>query len=154
MPDHTHLKQATNNCFFHWPLVTSKSQISHLNLLLGYSKLKNPAFWLALRFLDHNSRTRFFPTMLFLEKVKKPLTLLCWGKKNIYIWVDKIFAKTLKTFLGLLEPSEPIWNFLKNRYPSLSYFTMSNFMDKNQKKTDNTDILHCRQMKRRTKSNL
>ena len=35
-------------------------------------------------------------------------------QKRMYISMDKIFAKILKTtFLGLFEPSEPIWTFLQ-----------------------------------------
>ena len=75
MPDHTHLRQATNICCFHRPLFTSKNSTS--TFFLRYSSVKTPAFWLPLRFLDHNSRTRFFPNMLFLQKVKGPLTLPC-----------------------------------------------------------------------------
>ena len=45
MPDHTHLKQPTNICCFHGPLVTSKnSTSSYFNLFLRYSSVKNPAF--------------------------------------------------------------------------------------------------------------
>ena len=85
MSDHTHLKQPTNICCFHGPLVTSKNSASYLNLFVRYSSLKNPAFWLVQRFLDHNSRTRFFPKILFLQKVKIPLTLSYWSKKaHIY----------------------------------------------------------------------
>ena len=96
MPDHIQFKQPTNICYFHGPLVTWKLIIINFNLFVRYSSLKNPAFWLALRFLDHSSRTRFLPNMLLLQKVKRPLVFPCLSKKA-YIWVDKIFAKTLKT---------------------------------------------------------
>ena len=43
-----------------------------------------------LRFSDHNSRIKFLPNM-FLQKVKRSLTLSCWSKKSIYIRVDKTF---------------------------------------------------------------
>ena len=67
MLNYTHLKQPTNVCCFHGPLITSKTSSSHLKLFVRYSSLlKNPAFWLALRFFDHNWRTRFLPNMLFL----------------------------------------------------------------------------------------
>ena len=86
MSDHTHLKQPTNICCFHGPLVTSKNSASYLNLFVRYSSLKNPAFWLVQRFLDHNWRTRFLPNILFLEKVKIPLTL-----SYCTLWVDSLF---------------------------------------------------------------
>ena len=75
MLDHTLLRQPTNICCFHGPLFRPKNSTSYFNLFVRCSSLKNPAFWLALRFLDHNSRTRFFPNMLFLQKVKRPLTI-------------------------------------------------------------------------------
>ena len=88
MPDHTHLQQPTNSFCFYGPLVTSKNSTSYPNFTLRYSSLKSPAFWLDLRFLNHNSRTRLFPNMLFLQIVKRLLTLSRWTKK-IYIseWI-------------------------------------------------------------------
>ena len=44
MLDHTLLKQPTNICCFHGPLVTSKTSTLYLNLFVRYSSLKNPAF--------------------------------------------------------------------------------------------------------------
>ena len=116
MPYDTHLKQAPNICWFHGPLVTSQNLTSYLNLFLRYSNLKNPAFWLSLKFLDHNSRNRLFPSMLSFQKVKNH-----WHfhdeAKNINIWLDKIFAKTLKTsFLWLFEPTESM-NFFSKTGP-------------------------------------
>ena len=75
LSNHTHLKQPTNTCCFHGSLLTSKNSTAYLNFFVRYCSLKNPALWLALRFFYHNSRTRFFPNMLLLQKVKKPLTL-------------------------------------------------------------------------------
>ena len=100
MYDHAHLKKPTNICCFHGPLVTSKNSTSYLNLFARYSSLKNPAFWLVLTFLDHNSRTKFFPNNLLLQKVKRSLTLSYWSKtayasewirsfynpKNVFFW--------------------------------------------------------------------
>ena len=72
-----HPLEATNRyLLLYGPLVTSKNSTSCLNLFVRYSSLKNPGFWLALRFLNHKSRTRFFPNMLFLQKVKRPFTIL------------------------------------------------------------------------------
>ena len=88
MSDHTHLKQPTNICCIHEPLVTSKNSTSYLILILWSSSLKNPAFWLALRFLGHNSRPKFFSSLLILEKVKRPLPLPWWIKKTyISEWI-------------------------------------------------------------------
>ena len=85
IPDYALLNQPTNICCFHGPLITSKNSTSCHNLFLRYSSLKNPAFRLALRFLNHNSKTRFFQNMLFLQNVKRPLTLSCWSKTHIYL---------------------------------------------------------------------
>ena len=113
MSDHTHLKQPTNICCFHGPLVTSKNSASYLNLFVRYSSLKNPAFWLVQRFLDHNSRNRFFP-----EYHKQ---------KSIYIskWIR--FFYTLKTsFLGLFEPSKSTWTFSQESVTFLILWCLSN----------------------------
>ena len=61
-------------CFL-GPLVISKNLTSHLKFFVRYCSLKNLVFWLVLRFLDHNSRTRFFANMLFLQKVKRTLEI-------------------------------------------------------------------------------
>ena len=104
---------------------------SYLDLFERYSSLKNPTFWLALRFLDHNARTRFFPNILFLQKVKGPLTLSCWSKKSYIIWVDMIFAKNLifGTFWALWAHLN--FYYSKTRICHFSYFPMSNFIEKN-----------------------
>ena len=60
----THLKQQINICCFHRPLVISRNLTSYLNLFVRYCRLRNLAFWIVLRFLDHNSRIRFFLNML------------------------------------------------------------------------------------------
>ena len=82
MPKQTHLKQPNNISCFHGPLVISINSTSRLNSFMRFCSLKNPAFWFALTFLDHNSRTKFFPNTLFLQKVKRSLTLSCWSKKE------------------------------------------------------------------------
>ena len=106
MSDHNHLKQPTNICCFHIALVTSKNSTSYPNLFVRYCSLKNPAFWLVLRFLAHNSRMTFFPNDLFLQDV-----LFVLKQKAYLQW--KYFCQNSKnlifgSFLGLLEPSEPI----------------------------------------------
>ena len=113
MPNNTYLKQPSNICCFHGPLVTCKNSNSYLNVFVRYSSLKNPAFWLALRFLGHHSRTRFFP------KHEKPLTL-SYRSKKAYIseWI-RFWQNPKNLILGLFEPSEPIRTFFKNWNPSL-----------------------------------
>ena len=131
MSRHAHLKQPTNICCFHGPLVTSKNSTSYLNLLLRHSSLKNPAFWLALRFLNH--KPDFSQTCCFCKRSKDH-----WHfhdeAKNIYIWVDKIFTKTPKPYFWKFWALGVHERFFKNQYPSLYYFMRSNFMIKNQKK--------------------
>ena len=116
-------------------LLWNSSHIQKFNLIpkiVQYWSLKNPAFVLVLRFLDHNSRTRFFPNKLFLQKVKRPLAFLYWYKKHI--WMDKIFEKILKTsFLG------HFWDFLSPLKQS--------FVSK-------CLIRNCRRMEKQTMSNL
>ena len=82
---------------------------------------------IGLEFLDI-SRTRFFSNILFLQKVKRLLTLLYWSKKA-YISAYIFFSKT-----GICH---------------FSYFITSNFMEKN----DDPEILHSRQIEIRTKPN-
>ena len=45
--------------------------LNHINLtsnkFVRYCSLKNPTFWLVKMFLNHNSRTRFFPNVFFTE---------------------------------------------------------------------------------------
>ena len=76
-----HLKQPTNISCFHRPLVISKNSTWYPNLFVRYCSLKDPAFWIVLRFMDHNSRTRFSLNMSFLQKVKRSLPLSYWSKK-------------------------------------------------------------------------
>ena len=85
MPDHTHLKHPTNICCI--KDLSSHIQKFNFNLFVRYSSLKNPAFWLALRFLGHNWRTRFFP------KVKGLLTLPCWSQK---VYISELIRFLLK----------------------------------------------------------
>ena len=69
-------------CCFYGCLTTYKNWISQLISFVRYSILKNPAFWLISRFLDHYSRTRFFPNMWFLQKVRILAVLSCSSKKG------------------------------------------------------------------------
>ena len=70
--------------------------------------------------------------------------------------MDKTFVKTLKTLLeGFLSaPSQAHLNlFSKIGIRHFSYFMMWNFMGQKQKKSDDLEILHCRQMGKQTKPN-
>ena len=81
---------------------------------MKYPSLKNPTFWLFLRFLDHNSRIRFYPKHVVFVKTWKTIDTFILKQKSIYIWVDKVFARILKTsFVGLFEPSELISTFFQ-----------------------------------------
>lgn len=46
-----------------------------------YCRLKNPVFWLVCRFLDHNTRIKFFSKTRFLQKVRIPLVLSYLNKE-------------------------------------------------------------------------
>ena len=87
LSDHTQLKQPTNTCCFHGPIVTSKSLILYFKLFLRYCILKNPSFDQPWGSCAINSWTWFSPKM-FLQDLKRLLTLSCWSK-NAYIseWV-------------------------------------------------------------------
>ena len=91
------------------------------NLFVRYSSLKNPAFWLALRFLGHNWRTRFFP------KVKGLLTLPCWSQKVYISELIRFLLKAEKThFVETFCALRAHLNFYsKTRIFQLSYFRMS-----------------------------
>ena len=108
--------------------VPEHSQSEQFNLMLKffvrYFSFKIPQFSFVLSFLNHNSRTRIFVKILFLEKVKKKHWQFCTEVKK-YIQMDQIFARTLKTLLCdfLSPPSQAHLNFfLKNWDPSLFLF--------------------------------
>ena len=69
-------------CCFYGCLTTYKNWISQLISFVRYCILKNLAFWLIYRFLDHYSRNRFFPNIWFLQKVRIPAVLSCSSKKE------------------------------------------------------------------------
>ena len=87
-----------------------------------------------LRFLDHNSRTRFLQTCCFGKKYKKKnIGTSCWNKKaclNGWDFFPKNFI--LRTF----KPSKPspLNFFAKIGIRHFSYFMMRNFMEKKEKK--------------------
>ena len=92
---------------------------------MRYSSLKNLALRLALRFLDHNPRTRFFQNMLFLRKVKENWHFCVKAKNDIYP-CGKDFSKTLKaSFLGFFWALWAPLNFnSKTRICHFFYFPM------------------------------
>ena len=111
---------------------------------MRYCGLKNPAFWFVLRFLVHNSRARFLETCCFCKKYKKTLALCA----VVFLWITllpKISILTLGTFkLSKPSPSE-----------FMSFFLLYDVKLHGEKieKTDDPEILHCRQMRKRTKPN-
>ena len=71
MPEHTHWKQPTNICCFYGILAASKNSTSNLNVFCDIVVYLILYFdCLVLRFLDHNSWTRFFSNMLFFKELK------------------------------------------------------------------------------------
>ena len=127
MSDHTHCKQPTNICCFHGPLVTFKNSASYLKLLVRYSSLKNLAFWLVKRFLDHNSRTRYFSqTFCFCRKLKyhKQKSMYIYTHTHSHTQVDKIFLHPKKLIFGTFWALQFHGNFFA-RVCYFSYFAMS-----------------------------
>ena len=89
IPDYTHLKSPTIICYFHGPLFTAKNSTSYLNLSVRCCSLKNPAFWLVLRFSEYSSKIRCCPDILFLLKGKIPLALLYRSKKAYLNYLNR-----------------------------------------------------------------
>ena len=90
------------------PLAVSEKLTSYLNLFVRYSSLKSPAFWLALRFSE---------TYFFCKNLKDHWHFHAEAK-IIHIWLDKIFAKTIKTMI--------FWYFLSSPSPSELLFKNQN----------------------------
>ena len=110
-------------------------------VFVRYCDLKNPAFWFFFRFFVHNSRTRFLETCCFCKKYKKNIGTLC-----CCIFIDKTFAKTLKTYfpsrhtmsfqttmlkrrrvstgLGTFKPNKPSLSELIFKNWDLSFFLL------------------------------
>lgn len=55
--------------------------------------------------MDHNSRTKFFQDMRFMQKVRKPLALSYSSRKRIYEWI-KFLSKTQKPYFWVM-----FWTF-------------------------------------------
>ena len=68
-------------------LSTSHNSTSYLNLIVRYYSLKDLALWLVLRFLNYNSRTRFFPKHLVFEKKLKIMGIFVFKQKSISEWI-------------------------------------------------------------------
>ena len=121
-------------CCFYVCLITYKNSTSYLNSFVRYCSLKNLAFWLAWRFMDHNSRTSFFPHMQFFWKVGWPLVLSNSSKQIIYEWV-RFFVKTPKaTFLGIFGPSWSVETFFQSwDFVTFLFLWLSNFIQKIRK---------------------
>ena len=82
------------------------------------------------------------------------MTLCAEVRKHIKM--DKIFTKTLKNLtLGTFKPSKPSPSELIFKNWDLSFFLLYDLKlhGKKIEKTDDQEILHCRQMGKRTKPN-
>ena len=101
---------------------------------MRYCSLKNPAFWLVLRFFYHNSKTRFLPNISLLQKVERSFALSCW-RKNAYMngifFPQKLKNVLFRTFSAIfihfrdfLSPQSPSEVFLQNlTFLNLQYLT-------------------------------
>ena len=97
-----------NRCICVYLIICKKSN-SYLSFftnstslyLNSYCSFKNPAFWLVYRFLDHNSKIRFFPDMQFSQKGRRPLALSYSSKKVHMNGFD--FFQTQKPRFGSFE---------------------------------------------------
>ena len=86
---------------------------------------------------DHNSRSRFFPDMWFLQKIRGPLVISCSSKTNTYEWI-RLLSKPLiphfwtifGTFGGCPNQSVLVSEI---GLPQFSYFTTIWFHAQNQK---------------------
>ena len=109
-------------CYFYGRLMTfKKNSTPHFNSFVRYFKLKNPAFWLLWGFSENNSRTRFFPHVVFLESYMNISTFI-FKLKN-YTWMDQIIVKKYrvpdttnfqeyKSFLGKANGDSQFWEWL------------------------------------------
>ena len=136
MTDHSHLRQATNICCFHGPLVRSKNSNSHLNLFVRYSSFRilrsdwSWGFWTITQKLD------FSQICCFCKK----LTLDTWHllteeNKHIYLWGYYFCCNPKDLIFGTFWALWAHLNFFpKIRICHLSYFIMFNFMGKKTEK--------------------
>lgn len=90
------------------------------------------------RFLGPNSRTRFLPRMLFLQKVRRAL-VLWYSIKKVLTWLDCIFIKSSKTpFLGCFWTFRVLLTrqdfFSKNWIVTFFTLWIPNFMQKKIRK--------------------
>ena len=72
-----------------------------IKFFVRYCSLKNPVFWFVLRFPDHNSRTRFFAIMLFLQKVKKTTKEQTQWNIGIFILKKKSTSKWIRFYVDV-----------------------------------------------------
>ena len=71
-------------CCFHGRLITYKHSTLYVNSFVKYFSLNNTSFWLVLQFFDHNSRTRFFVVVPFLQEVRTTTVYNKALQKNIF----------------------------------------------------------------------
>ena len=126
-------------------LIISKNSTSYLKFFVRYCGLKNPAFWFVSRFFNHNSRTRFLQTFCFSKRYKKNFNTSCWSKKAYLNWQG--FCQNPKNlFLGTFKSSKPSPSELIYKLGSVTSW-------EKLEKTNDPEILHCRQMWKGTKPN-
>ena len=65
-------KSGNQLCFFHSCLSTCQKSKSDINLLVKYWRLKNTEIHWPRAIFGYNLRTRFFPSMQFLQNVNEP----------------------------------------------------------------------------------
>ena len=113
---------------------------------------KLPCVLIGLEVLDRNPITRFFPDILILQNVWRPLVLLFSSKKSAHKSI--IFVKTQKTsflghFLHFSGPPDPSECFFKNWAKSIFLYYNHLTSCKKSEKTVEWIVRYC-VAKRRT----
>ena len=131
-------------------LIISKNSTSYLKFFVRYCGLKNPAFWFVLRFLVHNSRARFLETCCFCKKYEKTLAL----SAVVFLWI-RLLPKISNLTLWIFKLCKPSPSEFISKNWDVSFFLLYDVKihGKKIKRTDDPEILHCRQMGKRTKPN-
>ena len=98
--------------------------------------LKNAAVWLVLRFLDHNSITRFCSDVRFLQKVRI-LIAISYTSKKFFI-VNLEHNPHLVLLFLLLNASWLYMDYLFVKTPKISFFgpaDLTGFLSNNSSRT-------------------
>ena len=111
---------------------------------------KESCILIVLRFLVHNSRTRFLEICCFCKKYKKTLALCA----VVFLWI-RLCRNPQNLTLGTFKPSKPSPSELIFKNWDQSFFLIYDVKlhGKKIEKTDDPEILHCRLMGKRTKPN-